>query len=394
MRTTWGTWTLLAMLCGCSGGDGKAPGGPGGAAATPAPTTTGPGDATLDGPHVHGNLAVYVVRGKTTDTRDYITLDEGLAAGTVAVREKGAREGQDQAEVNALEVENKSDRWLFLQAGDVVKGGKQDRTIGIDIAIEPHAPPKAVDTFCVEHGRWTQKEGGLAFSANTTVVGANAMKMSIQGAKDQSKVWEEVARQETKAAALVLAQAPAAGPQQAPAGADAPQSRPAQRAQRVDPDARPAVGGLSSTGTYNAIVENDTLRDDREAYVKALLPRVEGVADGLGLVVAVNGKIMAADVYGSSALFRKISRKLVESYALEATLARDPETKGARPPDRNEVLAFLAEPAKAEGKEEQLAESMHLKTQETGKAVRYEYRDLKMNAAPDAAPVHQNYLAK
>src|SRR6185295_6948446 len=43
---------------------------------------------TLDGPFTHANLTVYVVRGSTTDAREYITLDEGLAARTVAVRER------------------------------------------------------------------------------------------------------------------------------------------------------------------------------------------------------------------------------------------------------------------------------------------------------------------
>jgi hypothetical protein len=154
------------------------------------------------------------------------------------------------------------------------------------------------------------------------------------------------------------------------------------------------------TGTFNAIVENDTIRDAREGYVKALLPRVEAVTDALGIVVAVNGKIMAADVYGSSALYRKISRKLLESYALEASLSRDPEKKEIRAPALADVLGFLAEPEKAEGKGESIAGSMHRSTRETGKAVRYEYRDLRMNSAaatnesPDAAPVHQNILAK
>src|SRR5262245_65885814 len=41
---------------------------------------------TLEGPYTHANLTVYVVRGATSDAREYITLDEGLAAKTVAVR--------------------------------------------------------------------------------------------------------------------------------------------------------------------------------------------------------------------------------------------------------------------------------------------------------------------
>src|SRR5262245_39292646 len=86
---------------------------------------------TLDGPYTHANLAVFIVRGATSDTRTYITLDEGLAARTVAVREQ-TRAGRDRAEVNTLEIDNQSDTWLFLQAGDIVKGGKQDRTIMTD----------------------------------------------------------------------------------------------------------------------------------------------------------------------------------------------------------------------------------------------------------------------
>jgi hypothetical protein len=402
MRTALGALGLLALLCGCTNENGKSAGGTGGKSSKPVKTdtpatavsTSGPGGTTLDGPYVHENLAVYVVRGKTTDARDYITLTEGLAAGSVTVREKGAREGQDQAEVNALEIENRSDRWLFIQAGDVVKGGKQDRTIGIDVALEPHSKPKPVNAFCVEHGRWVQKAGGLAFGANTSVVSSNSLKMSIQGERSQGRVWEEVAKSEQKAARVALAQAPAAqlpaAPQPGPSGGEARQasSIPTPNGAQVQ------TMTLSTTGTYNAIVENDKISGDREAYVKALLPHVEKASDGLGLVVAVNGKILAADIYGSSALFGKISRKLVESYALEAALSCDPEKKDARPPSGADVLAFLAEPAKAAGKEETLAESMHLKTRETGKAVLYEYRDLKMNAAPDAAAVHQNFLAK
>src|SRR5262244_483457 len=57
-------------------------------------------NVSLEGPFTHANLTIYVVRGSTNDARDYITLDEGLAARAVVVREQGARAGQDQAQVN------------------------------------------------------------------------------------------------------------------------------------------------------------------------------------------------------------------------------------------------------------------------------------------------------
>src|SRR4029453_11104779 len=146
---------------------------------------------TLEGPYTHANLAVYVVRGAASDTRKYITLDEGLAAGTVAVREK-TRAGQDRAEVNRLEIENQSDRWLFLQAGDIVKGGKQDRTITTDLALAPRSGPRPLEAFCVEHGRWTPSADGLAFRNNPGIVSGARLKMAIQSEKSQPRVWQEV----------------------------------------------------------------------------------------------------------------------------------------------------------------------------------------------------------
>src|SRR5262245_28548046 len=181
---------------------------------------------TLQGPFTHENLAVYVVHGSTNDGRDYITLDQGLAARTVSVREKGGQAGQDRSEVNTLEIENRSDQWLFLQAGDIVQGGKQDRTIMTDLVLAPHAGPQPLQAFCVEHGRWTPSRDGLAFSGNPGIVAGAALKLAIQREKNQQRVWQEVARAEAQA--VKTAQL---------AGA-------------------PGTVALSTTGTYNAIGEN------------------------------------------------------------------------------------------------------------------------------------------
>jgi len=317
-------------------------------------------ELAVDGPLVHENLALYVVRGRSRDPRDFITLEEGLAAKTVAVREKGARAGRDEAQVNQLEVENKSDRWLFLQAGDIVEGGKQDRTIGIDVTLAPHSPPQSIDAFCVEHGRWTPKADGLRFSGNTGIVSSNALKISIQGEKNQSRVWEEVANQERAAAGV----------------------------------AGEAVASLSESGTYNAIVDQKKIRGRREAYAKALFPHLRRTGDALGIVVAINGRITAADIYASGALFRKLSGKLLDSYALEAVLNGDAKVRSAGLPSKEAVSAFLKEPSSGKSREEQIGKTMRRSTRETKRVVLYEYRDADSMAAPAAKPVHKNYLAK
>ena len=322
---------------------------------------------TLEGPFTHANLTVYVVRGSTSDAREYITLDEGLAGRTVAVREKGTRAGQDQAEVNTLEIENRSDKWLFLQAGDIVKGGKQDRTIVTDLTLAPHSGPQPIEAFCVEHGRWTPSGHGLDFQNNPGIVSGSSLKRAIQGEKSQPRVWEEVARAE----GLAVKAAQAVG---VPLAAGAT---------------------LSSTGTYNAIAENKTLGVNRDAYVTALLPPVRKYTNAVGLAIAINGKVTSADVYASPALFQRLSGKLLSSYALEALLARD-ASQQVTAPTPPQVIAFLSKLGAARASNEMVGKSMQRSTRETDEAVMYEYGHLSQpaSAKPAVVVVHQSYLKK
>ena len=319
----------------------------------------------VEGPLVNQNLAIYVVRGKATDGRKYITLDEALRTKTVVLREQGTGSGQDRARVNELEIQNKSDQWLYIQAGDVIQGGKQDRTIGTDVAIPPHSKPQPISAFCVEHGRWTPESGGMAFESNTALLGSSKLKKSIQGEKNQSAVWAEVAAQETKA--------------------------------RESLQANPNVSAraLSTTGTYNAIVQNSEIRAERADYVNSLLPQLEKRSDLVGIVVAINGEFTAADVYASSALFQKLARKLVESYALEALLARKLQgASSAAAPSKEAALSFLTDVSRASGKDEKVGDSLHRTTRETQGAVLYEYSESDASAPGQTRVLHRSYVRR
>src|SRR6516165_642845 len=86
------------------------------AAAAPASSSVTKLALRVSGPHVHDNLTVWLIHSDDRDERDFLTLDEGLAQGLVAVSE------QASAQVNQLLIENLSDRPLFLQEGDRVRG--------------------------------------------------------------------------------------------------------------------------------------------------------------------------------------------------------------------------------------------------------------------------------
>ncbi len=340
-----------------------------------------PGPNTIEGPFTHANLAIYVIRGGSgdlsagarsakVDSREYLTLGQGLTAGTVEVREKGAAAGQDRATVNSVKIENKSDKWLFLHAGDIVKGGKQDRTIMTDVLLPPHSKPQDIDAFCVEHGRWTPSRDGLAFKANPGIVAGSALKRAIQGEKNQQRVWQEVASAEGRAVTVARAAAPVTSAAMA--------SAPAR---------------LSSTGTYNAIAEHNTLNNGRAAYVSALLPSIKKFKDAVGLAVAINGTMTAADVYTSPTLFDALSSKLLESFALEALLAKGSEQ--TTPPAKQLVTAFLTSAAAVPATSETVGESMERSTRETPHTVMYEYTRVTIaGTRRDTQVVHKSYLKK
>ena len=317
-----------------------------------------PTSTKLVGPLQHKNLAIYLVSGKQTDARKYITLTEAMKTKSVILRERGSG-----GQVNELEIENKSDQWLYIQAGDVIQGGKQDRTIGTDVAIPPHSKPQPISAFCVEHGRWTPKSGGMGFQANTAVVGSNALKRSIQGEKNQSAVWAEVAKEEMRARAVLKPGPTSAEP-------------------------------MSTTGTYNAIVENREIETERSDYVTALLPKVEKTTDALGIVVAINGEVTAADVYASSALFHKLARKLIDSYALEALLAQKQASASAAAPPKAAADRFLSDASKPSGRDEQAAPSVQRTTREAEGTVQFEYLETEKDSGRGGKLLHKNVVKK
>ena len=80
-------------------------------------------------PIVHENLAVYFIHAKSEAGNVPLTLEEAMAKGVVRVKET--------SNVNQLEIENLGHEEVFVQSGDIVKGGKQDRTLMVSLVLPP-----------------------------------------------------------------------------------------------------------------------------------------------------------------------------------------------------------------------------------------------------------------
>jgi ARG/rhodanese/phosphatase superfamily protein len=101
-----------------------------------------PDGQRISGPFVHENLAIYFVHGKSAPGKVPLTLEEAMAKGVVKVRET--------SNVNQLEIENLGADEMFVQSGDIVKGGKQDRTLMVSLVLPPKSGSVPIASFCVE----------------------------------------------------------------------------------------------------------------------------------------------------------------------------------------------------------------------------------------------------
>ncbi len=258
-------------------------------------------------PISHGNLTIFpVVASSTHDTSEFLTLDEGIRSGEVVVTESGnvapliRRRGayhppQSGAQVNTLVLINNSKRPLLLLAGEIVTGGKQDRVIGKDRIVPPESDPIDLGVFCVEPGRWVARSDKFGTTIGLAQPSVRAKAMVD---KDQQKVWDQVA----EARGALVAGAPAAG------GPVATNGRP--------------------TTSYAATVENEQVKKQLDEVVVPMQQSYTQLMhqlrdrNAVGVVVAVNGEIIWADIFASPSLLEKYWSKLVRSYAAEAMVER------------------------------------------------------------------------
>src|SRR5262249_55097581 len=120
------------------------------------------------------NLTIFLVHGADKiEGKKLLTLQEGLEHKTVVIHETG--------NVNELAIENVSkDEEVFLQSGDILKGGRQDRLISFSMIVPAQSGKVPVAAFCVEQGRWQQrgKEAARWFSSSTSQLPSKALKVN------------------------------------------------------------------------------------------------------------------------------------------------------------------------------------------------------------------------
>jgi hypothetical protein len=263
----------------------------------------------IHGPYTHQDLTVFLLCCRRQDGDDYLTLDEGLAKGLVIITE------QEQERVGALRIENRSDRPLYLQEGERLIGGKQDRTIISSLVIPPKSGKTSVPTFCVEHSRWNEGEKGrqFGFSVNPALA-PKGVRGAAKVEGSQARVWGCVAAQ--KVSANRKLQCP------------------------------------NTNSSVNEMLDAPQVQRLSEEYATALsraLDRSEN-RDAVGMAIVFNGQIEEVNLYPNRALFRKLFPRLIRAYAVQAALLKDQGPAGEPVTDTAVVQFLQARDPKSEKK--------------------------------------------
>ncbi len=336
-------------------------------------------DYRLSGPYSHGNLTLYMIHGKPGDTgKPPLTLQEALQRGTVRVRETGT--------VSELEIENLGDQDVFVQAGDIVKGGQQDRVVQLDLVLAPRSGRVPLAAFCVEHGRWSARgrEDVKQFASATTSLPSKDLKLAARGVPlAKPNVQPNPEPRDPHARVQRQTARPAPGDSQGRVWAGV-----ADMQRKLSDTVQAPVAAPASASSLQLSLENQKLQATIKETVAALMPAIDKEPDVIGYVFAINGKINSAEVYSSGVLFRKMWPKLLQASAVEA-LSERKDAQGQAAPTVEAVRAFLVESEAGKSTDRGLPADMKLTTVDSDKAVVFESRK-----AGAAAPVRRSYMMK
>ena len=237
----------------------------------------------------HKNLTLYLMTENTTSAfADKLqTLNEGLKNKNVLVVET--------SDVNQLSVKNNSkQKNLFINSGDIVKGGKQDRTLVYDLWV-PTKTETTLESFCVEAGRWSQRddENAAYFSSNSYGLSSRKLKIASTIENSQSKVWDKVSEQQ----------------------------------EEISVNMSYDVKSEKSKSSLQLTLENKKLKEEISQYEKAFSSF--GIEkDAIGFAYAINGELFGINYYNSPILFKKLREKLLTAVFVEAISEK--ETKSLK----------------------------------------------------------------
>ena len=305
----------------------------------------------LSGPYQHENLTIFLVHGPDqADSRMFTPLDEAMARKVVIVHETN--------DVNELAIENVSTtEEVFVQAGDIVKGGRQDRVLSVDLILPAKSGQVPVSAFCVENGRWSQRgyESMGSFTSSLSMLPSKGLKLAAKQDASQQQVWDEVRVTQHKLSAGV----------------------------NVD------VRSELSQSSLQLTQENKKVQALGDAYINKLSSIVDSSNDVIGFAFAINNELNSADVYSSTALFKRFWPRLLKAASIEA-VAEHIYNQNTQQVSLNATGEFLTASERGAETVNNVTWRTRMLKRDAEKSVFFETRDMDHGGAW----IHRSYLTK
>jgi hypothetical protein len=308
-------------------------------------------DCTLSGPYTHANLTVFLIHGlETLPSMTYLTLQEAIESGLAVVHETD--------NVSQLAVENlSSSDEVYIQSGDILKGGKQDRVIQEDLVLAPHSGRVPLASFCVEQGRWVRRgrESAAMFQDASVQLAGKDIKLANRYRKSQGGVWKDVKSTQG----------------------------------RLSKKLGGSVQSGESQSSFRLTLDHDRVQQAIASYLSELSPVIADKERVIGCAFAINGKVNCAEVYASGVLFKKLWPKMLQAAAVEA-VAELEQNDSPQPIEVETIKTFLSEAEQGKAYKQPAAERIHVILHETNKYLLFDTCDrLQGNNV-----LHRSYLAR
>ena len=315
---------------------------------TPEKADFTPFEYRISGPHTHKNLSVYLFHGKDRHPgKSFLTLSEALEQNKAVVYET--------ENVSELAVENfASEEEIFIQAGEIVKGGKQDRVIAVSLIVPAKSGKVPIASFCVEQGRWRPRgnESSQDFKTSSKYLSSKELKLAAKHSKSQQEVWTQVSELQTK----------------------------------LGSNLGKSVRSAQSTSSLQLTLDDEEVKDAAQEYQDQFSQTVRKYDDLIGYAFAINGELNSADLYASRALFKKLWPKLLEASAAEAFANLEKE-KSYATPTVEDLENWLKKAREGKAKSRRVTDRVHSQVRESDENVVYGTVDWQLNDV-----IHLGYI--
>lgn len=223
---------------------------------------------TIKPGQTYKNMTLYPIEAKVINGETFLLLDESMKNGTLEIEEKGS------GDVNNLKLQKNDSKFpVYIMAGEIVQGAKQDRVISNDLILDKGSKTYEIAVYCVEQGRWVKKSEKFA---PAPVVASQGLRSKVVQNKSQSDVWSEVSKKNS------------------------------------------SMGATSSTSNFRASYDDGKFKEEASGYVNNFIGLAKGNPKYVGVIVKLDNKISNMDIFNDHNTFESLWPKLIKSYAQDA----------------------------------------------------------------------------